>query len=71
VSILDRHKSTTTAFVIDPGESESRRWTVQRTDGWYDLTVTVSGNRTSATQLAGNVENAEDRVSEPLMASLV
>ena len=71
VSIFDRHKSRTTVFVIDPGESESRRWTVQRTDGWYDLTVTVGGNGRFATQLAGHVENVEDRISQPLMARLV
>jgi len=67
VSIFDRYNSRTTAFVVDPGESESRRWAVERTGGWYDLTVTVNGNRTFAMQLAGHVENGEDSVSNRLM----
>ena len=71
VSIFDRFKSRTTAFVIDPGESESRRWTVERTGGWYDLTVRVNGNRTFAMQLAGRVENSEDSISDRLVEALV
>jgi phospholipase C len=71
VSIFDRYKSRTTAFVVDPGESESRRWAVERTGGWYDLTVTVNGNRTFATQLAGHVENGEDSISDRLIEAFV
>ena len=66
VKIADRYTSRTIAFVIDPGELESRRWEAHRTGGWYDLTVTVEGNPAFATQLAGRLENVEDRISDPL-----
>jgi phospholipase C len=71
VSVLDHYKSKTTTLFIDPGESESKRWPLERTAGWYDLTVTVNGNGRFATQLAGHVENGEDSVSDPLMGGLV
>ena len=64
VKILDRYTSKTIAFVIDPGELESRRWGAHRTGGWYDLTVTVEGNPTFATQLAGHLEHVDDRMSD-------
>jgi len=64
VKILDRYTSKTIAFVIDPGELEPRRWGAHRTAGWYDLTVTVEGNPTFATQLAGHLENVDDRMRD-------
>jgi len=71
VSIFDRYTLKTIMFVIDPGESESRRWSVHRNDGWYDLTVTVEGNPTFATQLAGHLGNGKNSVSDPSMGDLV
>jgi len=71
VSVFDRHQSRTTAFVVDPGESESRRWAVERTGGWYDLIVTVNGNHTFAMQLAGHVENGNDSISDRLTEAFV
>jgi Bacterial phospholipase C, C-terminal domain len=68
---FDRYKSKTIMLVVDPGESESRRWPVERTGGRYDLTVIIEGNRAFATQLAGHVENGEDSISDPLMGGLV
>jgi phospholipase C len=56
---------------IEPGQSESRRWGVHRTGGWYDRTVTVEGNPTFAAQLAGHLENGADSVSDPLMGGFV
>src|SRR5262245_20508894 len=70
VRIFDRYKLRTTAFVVDPGESESRRWAVERNCGRYDLTVTVNGNRTFAMQLAGHVEYDEDSISDRLIGAL-
>lgn len=63
VKIADRYTSKTIVFVIDPGELESRRWGAHRTGGWYDLTVTVEGNPTFATQLAGHLKNVEETAS--------
>ena len=59
------------ALVIAPGESESRRLSLERTGGWYDLTVTIEGKWRFATHLAGHVESGEDSISDPLIGGLV
>ena len=71
VTIFDRYRSKTVNAVIAPGDSESRRWPLERTSGWYDLTVTIDGNARFAAQLAGHVESGEDSVSDPLMGGLI
>jgi hypothetical protein len=56
-SVYDRYRSKTAALVVEPGEAESKRWSLERTGGWYDLTVTVDGNARFSARLAGHVEN--------------
>jgi len=69
--VYDRYRSKTTTLVVEPGESESKQWSLERTGGWYDLTVTVDGNARFSTRLAGHVETGEDSISDPLMGGLV
>jgi len=71
VTVRDVYKGRTTRISLRPGETERREWPLDRTQGWYDLTVTVEGDPRFRQQLAGHVENGEDSITDPALGGLV
>jgi phospholipase C len=71
VTIRDRYQSHPTTLSLRPGETEHEHWSLDRTHGWYDLTVTVHGDAGFEYRYAGHVENGEDSISDPALGGLV
>ena len=71
ISVFNTYTSRTTALELRPGDSEARSWSLNRTGGWYDLTITVDGDPAFRHQVAGHLETGEDSISDPLMGGLV
>jgi phospholipase C len=71
VSVFNRYTSRSKEFVLRPGDSDSKSWSLTRTSGWYDLAITVEGDSEFAYHLAGHLENGEDSISDPIMGGLV
>jgi phospholipase C len=70
VSVLNKYTGARTARVLEPGESFSKRWSLSRVFGWYDVVMTVDEDPGFAYQFAGHVETGEDSISDPAMGGL-
>jgi phospholipase C len=69
VVVRDRYGSRPRTRSPAAGESITERWSLSRSHGWYDLTVTIPG--TFSRRYAGHVENGSDSITDPLMGGLV
>jgi phospholipase C len=67
VRVVDRYDRQTTKFVLEAGETDSKHWSLQRTRGWYDLTITIGGDA----RFEYHLEDGEDSISDPIMGGLV
>lgn len=52
---------------VAAGRSVSHAWALEKTGGWYDLTVATVGQPGSAWRLAGRIETGRDTISDPAM----
>jgi phospholipase C len=68
VNVYDGHHRT---IDVGPGATVSHSWTVTRSQGWYDIELTVTGDDGFRYQLAGHLENGDDSTTDPLMGGLV
>lgn len=48
---------------LKPGRERTVRWTTGRSEGWYDVAVTVDGPGDFRRRLAGHIENGRESVS--------
>jgi phospholipase C len=71
VRIVNRYTSKRELITLRPGEDEGQGWTLARTSGWYDLTLTVEGDTHFEYRVAGHLEDGDDSSSDPLMGGLV
>jgi phospholipase C len=71
ISVFNKYTSRTVTLELGPGDSESRSWSLNRTKGWYDLSITVDGDPHFHHQIAGHLEDGEDSISDPLMGGLL
>jgi phospholipase C len=71
VSVFNAYTSRNTRLSLAYGESESKRWPLARTGGWYDLTITVDEDARFEYRYAGHLENGHDSISDPMMGGLV
>ena len=71
VHVADRYGSRPVTVALAAGQTRTPRWSLARTRGWYDLTLTVAGDRDLAYRYAGHVEDGADSVSDPGMAGLL
>jgi phospholipase C len=62
LTILDRYESRRTRLLLGPGESDARRWSLSRSGGWYDLSLTADDDPSFSYQRAGHVETGDDSV---------
>lgn len=71
VSVFNAYTSKTVTLAIGSGGSESKRWTLASTRGWYDLAVRVEDDAGFEHRLAGHLEDGEDSISDPAMGGLI
>src|SRR5215813_9250476 len=71
VTVSDRYSPRTTTLQLAPGGAKALEFSLTRTKGWYDLTVTVRGDTQFEYRYAGHLENGEDSISDPGMGGLI
>jgi len=69
VKIADAYTGAQTTEALHPGESIKRRFSLDGSFGWYDLTLTVESDATFKQQLAGHVETGEESMTDPLLGA--
>jgi phospholipase C len=69
--VLNGYTRKITGQVLEPEESLSKRWSLTRVWGCYDLTITVDGDPAFERQVAGHVETGADSISDPALGGLV
>ncbi|MDB5457651.1 MAG: phospholipase phosphocholine-specific [Caulobacter sp.] len=52
---------------IAPGAQVTHAWSLAKTGGWYDLSITVTAQSAWLQRLAGRVESGRDTVSDPAL----
>src|SRR6266511_1962801 len=71
VAVRDGYTSQETKLTLEPGEAQTKHWSLSRTRGWYDLVITVQGDLRFQYRYAGHLENGEDSISDPAMGGLL
>jgi phospholipase C len=71
VTVSDRYSSNPTTLKVAPGAAKSPSWSLVRTKGWYDLTVTVHGDARFEYRYAGHLEDGAASISDPGMGGLI
>jgi phospholipase C len=71
VTVRNGYTSRETTLSIEPGQTQTRHWSLSRTRGWYDLVITVQGDPHFTYRYAGHLENGTDSISDPGMGGLV
>jgi phospholipase C len=70
IRVLDEYSGKNIDDKLGPGESVSKRWSLARFFGWYDLVITVDEDPDFEYQLAGHLETGDDSMSDPAMGGL-
>ncbi len=65
VVISDAYAGDTEKVSLPPGKSATKSWKLKKFFGWYDLTVTVTGDAHFLQQLAGHVETGKESATDP------
>jgi phospholipase C len=68
VRVSNRYGSRPVTLTLRPGETKTQRWSLDRTRGWYDLTLSSGPDEY---RYAGHVENGRDSISDPGMGGLI
>ena len=71
ISIFDAYSGKTQTRVLQPQDSASYINQLQKSFGWYDLTVRVDSDASFQRQLAGHLETGRDSVSDPAIGRAV
>jgi phospholipase C len=71
VRILDKYAGSRTGRLLSAGETLSRRWSLDDSHGWYELLITVDGDPSFESHLAGHVETGRPSSSDPAMGGVV
>jgi phospholipase C len=71
VSIFDAYSGKTQTRMLQPHNSATYVNQLQKSFGWYDLTVRVDSDASFERQLAGHLETGRDSVSDPAIGAAV
>jgi phospholipase C len=71
VTVRDRYGSRAIRLWVRPGQTARHVWSLDRSHGWYDLTVTTRGDDGFEQRYAGHLENGRSSVTDPAMGGLV
>jgi phospholipase C len=69
VHIADAYTGQTVTRPLAAGRTFVWHWSLSKSYGWYDLTITVDSDPTFRQQLAGHVETGRDSMSDPLLGT--
>jgi phospholipase C len=69
--VSNRYSPKRTTLALAPGATKAPGWSLERTRGWYDLAVTVKGDRQFEYDYTGHLENGEASISDPGMGGLI
>jgi phospholipase C len=69
VHVVEAYSGKTTTVWLEPHQSFEHFWQLQKSFGWYDLTVTTSSDASFQRQLAGHVETGKDSVTDPAIGA--
>jgi len=69
VKIVDAYSGEATNHQVHPGNSFSHFSELQKSFGWYDVTVSVESDATFGRHLAGHVESGKDSMSDPAIGA--
>jgi phospholipase C len=70
-TVSDRYASRNATLTVRPGSTKALQFSLQRTRGWYDLTVTLTSDPGFEYRYAGHLENGEPSISDPGMGGLI
>ena len=71
VSVKDAYTGEANTRLVQRHGTFEDELSVDRFHGWYDLIVTVAGDRSFNYRLAGHVETGKDSFSDPALGGLV
>ncbi len=71
VDVADKYSGKTTSERVDAGSSASRRFPLERFNGWYDFVVTAAYDSSFMCQVAGHLETGGDSITDPAMGGVV
>jgi phospholipase C len=60
----------TTKLRLEPNGERSEFWSLDRSYGWYDLTITSSLDSSFEHRLAGHLETGRDSMSDPAIGTV-
>jgi len=69
VRILDVYGDQLIARSLAVGESLTWHWSLEKTFGWYDLSIEVESDSSFKQRLAGHVETGKDSVTDPAIGA--
>jgi len=69
VHVIEAYSGKTTTVWLGPHQSFEHFWQLQKSFGWYDLTVQAASDTSFQRQLAGHVETGRDSVSDPAIGA--
>lgn len=70
VNVLDAYTGNEITQTVAPNGQFNGGLSLDQFYGWYDLIVTVSGDRSFQYRLAGHVETGQDSYTDPAMGAL-
>jgi phospholipase C len=71
VTVSNRSSPKRTTLTLAPGAADAPSWSLRRTRGWYDLTVTLKDDPEFEYRYAGHLENGDASISDPGMGRLI
>jgi phospholipase C len=69
-TVVDAYTTRRTTVTIPGAGSSSQQWSLSRTHGWYDFTISVDGVD-GQQRYAGHLENDRDSITDPAMGGLL
>lgn len=71
LTVRDAYHRRQTTLSLRPGETEHKTWSLDHAHGWYDLTVSATGDPHLHHHFAGHIENGKDSITDPALGGLI
>ena len=70
VKVTEQYGHQTIKLRLEPNGERSEFWSLDRSYGWYDLTITTSSDVVFRHRLAGHLETGCDSMSDPAIGTV-
>ena len=67
MNIASLYDKKSLSDVLQRGRAFEKRWHLDSSFGWYDLTVTTDADKSFQRRFAGHLENGRDSMSDPAL----